>query len=113
MKMFPVRQNSDPYFDNAEKLAELMASGTEFVLVDTRTREEWDEGYLPGAIHIPYEEIGDRPPTTDKKAMIVVYCHSGVRSETAKQTLRDLGYEQVYNFGGIVHWPGDLVGGHE
>ena len=108
--MFPAQRNSDPYFDNAEKLAELLAGGSEYTLVDTRSIEEWNDGYIPSAVHIPYEEIGDRPPTADKDALIVVYCHSGVRSETAKQTLLADGYTSVYNFGGIIHWPGELVG---
>ncbi len=104
------RKKSDPYFDNAAKLAELIDGGSDYFLVDTRAQNEWDEGYIPSAIHIPYEEIGERPPTTDHSALIVVYCHSGVRSETAKQTLLAAGYTNVHNFGGVVHWPGEFEG---
>lgn len=106
--MFARRKASDPYFNDAERLVALMESVDEFILVDTRERDEWDEGYLPGAIHIPYEQIGERPPTADKGALIIVYCHSGARSETAKRTLTTMGYTNVYNFGGVIHWPGEF-----
>jgi rhodanese-related sulfurtransferase len=108
--MFRFRRKAhDPYFNNPQALEELLDGDEEFHLVDVRSPPEVREGRIPGAQHIPYLEIGDRPPTEDRSALIVLYCHSGGRSETARRTLRAKGYERVYNFGGIVHWPGKLV----
>jgi rhodanese-related sulfurtransferase len=107
------RTSDDPYFNNPEKLKELMEGDEEFVLVDVRSHEEYADGYIPGARHIPYEKIGDSPPTDDPSELIVLYCHSGGRSDTAKRTLERMGYERVHNFGGVVHWPDELDGGEQ
>lgn len=100
----------DPYFDRADRLAALTSGDEPFTLVDVRSQEEWDAGTIPGAIHIPYLEIDARPPTDDKDELIIVFCHSGARSETARRMLLKKGYRRVHNFGGIIHWPGELTG---
>jgi len=108
--MFPFRRKArDPFYDNPARLNELLQSGSTFHLVDVRTADEYREGHIRGSVHIPYAEIDERPPTDDRSELIVVYCHSGGRSETARRKLVAMGYEQVYNFGGILHWNGELV----
>ena len=107
------RKPADPYYRNPAKLRDLLDGDEEYHLVDVRTAEEYREGHIRGAVHIPYLEIGDRRPTADQSALIVVYCHSGGRSENAKRTLVEKGYQRVCNFGGIVHWPGELTGDTE
>lgn len=107
------RRSDDPYYDNPQRLRELLDGDAPYYLVDVRSREEYDSGHIRGASHVPYLEIGARPPTDDQSALIVVYCHSGGRSETAKRSLLRKGYTNVFNFGGIVHWPGELVGGKD
>ena len=106
-----LRRSRDPFFGNPDKLRELLDGDEPFYLVDVRSRQEYARGYIRSAEHIPYEEITERPPTDDRSALIVLYCHSGARSETARRALLDAGYERVHNFGGIVHWPDGLVGG--
>lgn len=103
------REPAEPWYRNCAALERAIGERTPMHLVDVRTREEFDEGHIEGAGWIPYLEIGDRPPTGDRAALIVVYCHSGVRSQTAKNTLEAMGYTDVHNFGGIVHWAGPLV----
>ena len=64
---------------------------TDGIIVDVRTKEEYQEGHVVGAINIPYDEI-DENVNLDKTKTIYVYCKSGRRSAVAYQTLKDLGY---------------------
>lgn len=93
-----------------EAAKEMMDSGEPYILVDVRTQAEYDEGHIPGAILIPNETISDEMPTalTDPKATILLYCRSGNRSAQAAKKLAELGYEKVYDFGGIVDWPYEM-----
>ena len=67
------------------------------IIVDVRTKEEYEESHIKGAINIPYDEI-DEDVELDKNKKIYVYCKSGTRSGIAYETLKDLGYE-VENLG--------------
>ncbi len=97
------------YADPA-RLAELVASGEPaYFLVDVRTAEEFAAGHIPTAINIPVSEIGRRPPTDDKGALIIVYCGSGARSARSKAVLEGLGYTRVVDFGPISRWTGSIV----
>jgi rhodanese-related sulfurtransferase len=106
-----------PYTDPG-RLAELIrhqgeAGATPYILVDVRTPEEYVGGHVEGALNIPHTVIGDTPPTTDRGALIIVYCRSGARSDAAKQTLDALGYSNVVNFGSLGRWTGELVMGDQ
>jgi len=96
----------------AEKAKEMMDSDQPIIL-DVRTTEEYEEGHIEGAILIPDNEISAKAEEllTDKNATILVYCRSGRRSALAAQDLSDLGYTKIYDFGGIIDWPYDVVAG--
>ena len=81
------------------------------VIVDVRRRDEYDEGHIPGAILIPNETIENDPPVElpDYEQIILIYCRSGRRSKEASQKLADMGYKNVYEFGGIIDWTGEVV----
>jgi rhodanese-related sulfurtransferase len=81
------------------------------VIVDVRRPDEYAAGHIPGAILIPNEEIGTEEPAElpDKRQIILVYCRTGRRSKEAAQKLADMGYVNVYEFGGIEDWTGDIV----
>ena len=81
---------------NDENIENLMAEN-EYIIVDVRTEEEYDESHISGAINIPYDEINENS-NLDKNKIIFVYCRSGARSEVAFNTLTDLGYT-VYDLG--------------
>lgn len=99
-------------FEDPPRLLELIENPPDdFYLVDTRTREEYLSGHIPGAIHRDYREIGQDLPTTDRDAFIVVYCRTGVRSNRAARTLRRAGFERVLDWGGIIDWPYEVVAG--
>ncbi|OQA14509.1 MAG: Thiosulfate sulfurtransferase PspE precursor [Firmicutes bacterium ADurb.Bin356] len=89
-----------------------MMNGDDPVLiVDVRTEEEYATGHIPGALLLPNETIGETQPELlpDKNATILVYCRSGNRSRTASIKLLGLGYENVYDFGGITSWPYEIT----
>ncbi|WP_408069335.1 cyclophilin-like fold protein [Butyrivibrio sp. JL13D10] len=81
------------------------------VIVDVRREDEFAEGHIPEAILIPNESIGTEQPTElpDLEQIILVYCRSGRRSKEASQKLADIGYTNVYEFGGIIDWTGEIV----
>lgn len=96
---------------SAEEAQAMMASDDPYILVDVRTEAEFDEGHIEGAILLPNDEIETLAPDQlkDKDAVILVYCRSGNRSAQASKLLVELGYKNVYDFGGIIYWPGDIV----
>lgn len=92
---------------NAQQAKEIMDTETGYVILDVRTQEEFDSGHVPGAILIPDYEIKEKAPQvlTDKNQKILVYCRSGRRSKLACEEMIDLGYTNLYEFGGIIDWP--------
>lgn len=91
----------------AEEAKAIMDGETNYVILDTRTQEEYDEKHIPGAILIPYDEILEKAEgiLTDKDQLILVYCRSGRRSKLAAEDLVKLGYTNIKEFGGIIDWP--------
>jgi molybdopterin/thiamine biosynthesis adenylyltransferase/rhodanese-related sulfurtransferase len=86
---------------------QLLADGAPHVFVDVRPRDEWDEGHLPGALHLPRNNLESRVESLlpDKSQTLIVYCASGSRSAFATKTLRELGYEHAVNLeDGFVGW---------
>ena len=98
-----------------ETAMEMMGRDDGHVIVDVRRRDEYDSGHIPGAILIPNESIEDDPPAAlpDIDQVILVYCRSGNRSKQASQKLADMGYSNVYEFGGINTWTGEIVTAEE
>ena len=95
---------------SAEEAYEMMAS-QEVVVVDVRTREEYDGGHIENAVLVPNESIGSEMPEAlpYKEATLLIYCRSGRRSKQAAEKLLELGYQNVYDFGGVIDWPYELV----
>jgi len=95
----------------AEEAGQMMETEKEYMIVDVRTQQEYDEGHIPNAICIPNEEIGEEMPVQlpDRNQMILVYCRSGRRSKEACEKLSRIGYVNVYDFGGIQDWKGAIV----
>ena len=91
----------------AEEAKEIMDSEEGYIILDVRTREEYDEGHIPGAILIPNTAIEEKAEDvlTDKNQLILVYCRSGRRSKIAAEALAELGYTNIKEFGGIIDWP--------
>ena len=94
----------------AQKLIE---AGTDYLIVDVRTKEEYDEGHIPGAILLPIEDIkeGKLELLPDKAQKIMVYCWTGRRSEDSAVILADAGYTQICDIGGYIDWEGEIETG--
>ena len=94
-----------------ETARQMMEAGDGHVVVDVRRQDEYDAGHIPGAILIPNESIVDERPSElpDLEQVILIYCRSGNRSKQAAQKLADLGYLNIYEFGGITTWTGEIV----
>jgi sulfur-carrier protein adenylyltransferase/sulfurtransferase len=90
---------------STEAAAERVASG--YTVLDVREPDEYQEGAIPGAIHIPRGHLESQVENRliDKSAPVLVYCASGVRSVFAANTLQQLGYETVSEMaGGFNRW---------
>lgn len=87
--------------------AKEMIDASEVIIVDVRTKEEYEESHIPNAVLIPNETIANQEleQLPDKEAVILVYCRSGRRSAQAAEKLLQLGYQNIYDFGGIIDWP--------
>jgi molybdopterin/thiamine biosynthesis adenylyltransferase/rhodanese-related sulfurtransferase len=93
--------------DSTQALDSLRDSERGCVIVDVREREEWDEGHLPGAVHVPRGHLESRieRAAPDKSRPVLVYCASGNRSAFAAKTLEELGYDHVVSLaGGFTDW---------
>lgn len=92
-----------------EEVKEMMDAG-DAVVLDVREQSEYDEGHIPGAVLLPVGSIdGDTAAVIpEKSATVLVYCRSGNRSKTAAAALAELGYTDVYEFGGINTWPYEI-----
>lgn len=95
----------------AEEAKAIMDTENDYLLVDVRTQEEFDEGHIDGAMLIPVSEIEELAPDMlpDLDQKILLYCRSGSRSGAAARTLIDLGYTNIIDFGGIIDWPYEVV----
>ena len=103
-------ENSYEQITPAEAKA-IMDEREDYIILDVRTQEEFDEAHIDGAILIPDYEIADKAESVlkDKNQLILVYCRSGRRSKHAAAALVKLGYTNVKEFGGIIDWPYETV----
>ena len=96
----------------ADQAKDMMDSQSDYLILDVREADEYESGHIPGAVLFPVGSI-DRESTEqlipDKDTLLLVYCRSGNRSKTAALALAELGYTQVYEFGGINDWPYDIA----
>ncbi|MFZ5854588.1 MAG: molybdopterin-synthase adenylyltransferase MoeB [Chloroflexota bacterium] len=77
------------------------------VLIDCRETDEWEQGFIPGAIHLPrgYIELNVEAMVPDRSQPVVVYCAQGIRSAFAAKTLQEMGYADVASMsGGFQQW---------
>ena len=90
-----------------EEAKEMMDTQDVFIL-DVREKDEYDSGHIPAAVLLPVGTITKDSAAAvipEPDSVVLVYCRSGNRSKTASQALAELGYANVYEFGGINDWP--------
>ena len=93
-----------------EEAKEAFAAPGDYIILDVRRADEYAEGHIPGAINVANEDIGDEMPSElpNLDQVIYVYCRSGRRSKEASSKLAALGYTNIYEFGGILDWDGEI-----
>ena len=100
--------NENSYQQITQEAAKEMMDTQEVVILDVREQHEYDSGHIPGAVLLPVGAIAEDTAAAvidELDTVVLVYCRSGNRSKTASQALADLGYTNVYEFGGINDWP--------
>ena len=100
--------NENSYQQITQEAAKEMMDTQEVVILDVREQHEYDSGHIPGAVLLPVGTITEDTAAAvidELDTVVLVYCRSGNRSKTASQALTDLGYTNVYEFGGINDWP--------
>jgi len=89
----------------AEQLLARMEAANPPIILDVRTAEEYQQGYVPGAINIPHDQIGSRLAELGevRDRDVVVYCKSGGRASIAGAELSEAGFR-------VLHLQGDMTG---
>jgi len=93
-----------------DQAAGIFQTPGDYVILDVRRADEFAEGHIPGAINVANEDIADTQPDElpDLDKVIYVYCRSGRRSKEAAGKLAKIGYTNIYEFGGIIDWEGEI-----
>jgi len=74
-------------------------------ILDVRTNKEYERGHIPGALHVPLSDIGDKIKKLKKDKELVVYCQNGNQSIWAIKRLMGMGYKNLFNLkGGYSAW---------
>ncbi len=96
---------------SAAEAKTMMDADSSIILLDVRTASEYNEEHIEGASLLPLDDIEATASKviSNKTATYIVYCRSGNRSNQASEILVDLGYENIYDMGGIIDWPYDTV----
>ena len=91
---------------------EIAKNNSDAIIVDVRRDDEYKAGHILGAILLTMETITAETAAKvlpDKNQMILIYCRSGNRSKQAAEKLAAMGYKNIYEFGGIIDWTGEIV----
>mgnify|MGYP002627381456 CR=1 FL=1 len=94
-----------------DEAKEIMSSNPDAIILDVRSLDEYEKKHIPKAVLLPIDRLkeGDFSKLPDKDATILVYCWTGRRAEKAANLLAEHGYKNVYDFGGLVDWTGEVV----
>ena len=81
------------------------------IILDVRTEDEYNSGHIENSVLIPVDDLENKAEEllVNKEQKILVYCRSGNRSKKAADLLVEMGYTNVYDFGGIKDWPYEIV----
>ena len=96
---------------SAQEAKAEMDSGNAYVLLDVREPGEFNSGHIPGAKLMPLSTVASAAPKEikDQGMRILVYCKAGGRAGQAVDILKQLGYTNAVNIGGIDSWPYEIV----
>ena len=103
--------SEDGYQQISQEEAKEMMDTQDVIILDVREQDEYDSGHIPGAVLLPVGTIDEETAAEvrpEKDSTVLVYCRSGNRSKTASSALAELGYTNIYEFGGINTWPYEI-----
>jgi len=89
---------------SVERVYEIITSGEDYIILDVRNQDEYDEVHIDGAVLIPVDTLEGRLNELPKDKPIITYCKAGGRSATAAALLVENGFTEVYDMGGITEW---------
>ena len=104
-------KNKDGYIEITQDMAKEIMDTENVLIVDVREAEEYAESHIKGAVLLPLSVLKSNKAEEEaikvikeKDIKTLVYCRSGRRSKEASKILAELGYENIYEFGGILTW---------
>jgi rhodanese-related sulfurtransferase len=77
-------------------------------IVDVREIDEWIDGHIPGAVHVPLSEFGEHMHKINPTEETIIVCRSGGRSARACEYLAQSGYNVINMLGGMLDWQGEI-----
>lgn len=111
LSLFGCSSKANYHQIDGQSALDMMNNETDYIIIDVRTESEYQQGHIKNAINIPNESIDESVSEilTNKDQLLLVYCRSGNRSKQASEKLAKLGYSNIYEFGGILDFPGEIV----
>lgn len=111
LSLFGCSSKANYHQIDGQSALDMMNNETDYIIIDVRTESEYQQGHIKNAINIPNESIDESVSEilTNKDQLLLVYCRSGNRSKKASEKLAKLGYSNIYEFGGISDFPGEIV----
>ena len=111
LSLFGCSSKANYHQIDGQSALDMMNNETDYIIIDVRTESEYQQGHIKNAINIPNESIDESVSEilTNKNQLLLVYCRSGNRSKQASEKLAKLGYSNIYEFGGISDFPGEIV----
>lgn len=111
LSLFGCSSKANYHQIDGQSALDMMNNETDYIIIDVRTESEYQQGHIKNAINIPNESIDESVSEilTDKGQLLLVNCRSGNRSKQASEKLAKLGYSNIYEFGGISDFPGEIV----
>ena len=111
LSLFGCSSKANYHQIDGQSALDMMNNEADYIIIDVRTESEYQQGHIKNAINIPNESIDESVSEIlkDKDQLLLVYCRSGNRSKQASEKLAKLGYSNIYEFGGISDFPGEIV----
>ena len=86
-----------------EEMLEIIKTNNNVIVLDVRSKQEYNEGHVSGSINIPiYDLEKNAVQKLEKESIIIIYCSAGIRSKRGIQILKKLGYKNLYNIEGGI-----------
>ncbi len=93
---------------STKQLQDELRNGSDLTLIDVREAEEVEEGKIPGAVHIPLNQLPAKVAALDHDTSYAIVCASGYRSSIACQYLEQRGFSVLNVRGGMSNWRGEI-----